>query len=477
MLAAHGFVLSAHTMLDDAVDAASLDAEPAHPGRAEPEPMSRITAGLAGAPTDVDLVVIGLGVTGAGVALDAVSRGLSVLAVDAHDLAFGTSRWSSKARPRRPALPRLRPGRHRPRERRGARHPDGPHRAAPDPPAAVADPAGRRGQQADGRARRCRLRRRRPAAAGGRDQQGHAAPAAPAERRGDPAAGPAPAHRRPARRSSRLGRTDSRTTPGWSPRSPAPPPSAAPPCTPGPGWSRRRGPGCSLRDEPDRSPAHRHGANRRQRRRRVGRRPGRGRPAAALPRHPPGAARRGPARSHGRGVRAHPGRDQPLRAGAPPARRPVYVGLTDEPVEGPVPDVAAPTEVEIGFLLDVVSASFARPLRRSDVVGAFAGLRPLLDSGEGSTADLSRKHAVLTSPTGVVTIVGGKARRPTAGWPRTPWTPPSPTPDFPPGRASPRPSRWPAPRRARHSPSRPPGPAPPAGPASSGGTAPTPTSC
>ena len=46
--------------------------------------------------TDVDVVVIGLGITGAGVALDAVSRGLSVLAVDAHDLAFGTSRWSSK---------------------------------------------------------------------------------------------------------------------------------------------------------------------------------------------------------------------------------------------------------------------------------------------------------------------------------------------------------------------------------------------
>ena len=42
------------------------------------------------------MVVVGLGVTGAGVALDAVTRGLSVLAVDAHDLAFGTSRWSSK---------------------------------------------------------------------------------------------------------------------------------------------------------------------------------------------------------------------------------------------------------------------------------------------------------------------------------------------------------------------------------------------
>jgi glycerol-3-phosphate dehydrogenase len=86
----------------------------------------------------------------------------------------------------------------------------------------------------------------------------------------------------------------------------------------------------------------------------------------------------------------------------------LYVGLTDEPADGPVPDVAEPTEVEIGFLLDVVAASFSRPLRRSDVVGAYAGLRPLLDTGDDDTADLSRKHAVLTSPTGVVTIVGGK---------------------------------------------------------------------
>ena len=87
----------------------------------------------------------------------------------------------------------------------------------------------------------------------------------------------------------------------------------------------------------------------------------------------------------------------------------VYVGLTDEPADGPVPDVPQPTESEIGFLLDVVSAAFERPIHRTDVVGAFAGLRPLLDlPGEGETADISRRHAVLTSRTGVVTIVGGK---------------------------------------------------------------------
>jgi glycerol-3-phosphate dehydrogenase len=85
----------------------------------------------------------------------------------------------------------------------------------------------------------------------------------------------------------------------------------------------------------------------------------------------------------------------------------IYVGLTDEPVEGDIPDVPEPTEVEIGFLLDVVGAALERPLRREDVIGAYAGLRPLLEA-EGSTADLSRKHAVLTSRTGVVTVVGGK---------------------------------------------------------------------
>jgi glycerol-3-phosphate dehydrogenase len=86
-----------------------------------------------------------------------------------------------------------------------------------------------------------------------------------------------------------------------------------------------------------------------------------------------------------------------------------YVGLTDEPVDGPVPDVPLPTEPEIGFLLDVVSATFEQPLHRSDVVGAFAGLRPLLDlPAAGETADISRRHAVLTSRSGVVTIVGGK---------------------------------------------------------------------
>ena len=59
---------------------------------------ARRTTDLTGLGDDgrVDVVVIGGGITGAGIALDAASRGLSVLLVEKHDLAFGTSRWSSK---------------------------------------------------------------------------------------------------------------------------------------------------------------------------------------------------------------------------------------------------------------------------------------------------------------------------------------------------------------------------------------------
>ncbi|MEU2913010.1 glycerol-3-phosphate dehydrogenase/oxidase [Streptomyces massasporeus] len=92
----------------------------------------------------------------------------------------------------------------------------------------------------------------------------------------------------------------------------------------------------------------------------------------------------------------------------------VYVGLTDEPLDGPVPDVPDVPETDIGFLLDVLGSVLDVPVRRTDVVGAFAGLRPLLDmsgtarSGSARTADISRRHAVLTSPDGVVSVVGGK---------------------------------------------------------------------
>ena len=86
----------------------------------------------------------------------------------------------------------------------------------------------------------------------------------------------------------------------------------------------------------------------------------------------------------------------------------VYLGLTDEDAPGPVPDVPQPTQEEISFLLDTVNTALAVALGPADVIGAYAGLRPLIDTGEGRTADVSREHAVVESTAGVISVIGGK---------------------------------------------------------------------
>ncbi|WP_375479863.1 glycerol-3-phosphate dehydrogenase/oxidase [uncultured Jatrophihabitans sp.] len=86
----------------------------------------------------------------------------------------------------------------------------------------------------------------------------------------------------------------------------------------------------------------------------------------------------------------------------------VYVGLTDEDAPGPIPDEPQATDAEIDFLLATVNTALGRALTRTDVLGCYAGLRPLVDTGAGSTADLSRQHLVSVGPTGVVSVLGGK---------------------------------------------------------------------
>ena len=98
----------------------------------------------------------------------------------------------------------------------------------------------------------------------------------------------------------------------------------------------------------------------------------------------------------------------------------VYLGLTDEEAPGPIPDVPQPTPEEITFLLDTANTALQRALTPADVIGAFAGLRPLIDAGEdpragatrsgkeARTSDLSRDHAVLESDSGMFSVVGGK---------------------------------------------------------------------
>ena len=90
----------------------------------------------------------------------------------------------------------------------------------------------------------------------------------------------------------------------------------------------------------------------------------------------------------------------------------VTLGLTAVPAPGEPADEPRPDPAEEAELLDRVSAGLAVPLTAADVVGRYAGLRPLAvldDAAEGATADLSRRHAIVRDEaSGAWAIVGGK---------------------------------------------------------------------
>jgi glycerol-3-phosphate dehydrogenase len=85
-----------------------------------------------------------------------------------------------------------------------------------------------------------------------------------------------------------------------------------------------------------------------------------------------------------------------------------YVGTTDTEYEGPLDDPQCTME-DAQYLLDALNGVTSVSATTSDIVGSWAGLRPLLASEKHArTADLSRRHAVRVSPSGVVTVTGGK---------------------------------------------------------------------
>jgi len=87
----------------------------------------------------------------------------------------------------------------------------------------------------------------------------------------------------------------------------------------------------------------------------------------------------------------------------------VVVGTTDVPVETTELD-PAPTREEVDFIIAQVNAYLEKPVRRTDALAAFAGLRPLV-AGNGAsdeTSKLSREHVIEVSTSGVVTVTGGK---------------------------------------------------------------------
>jgi glycerol-3-phosphate dehydrogenase len=87
----------------------------------------------------------------------------------------------------------------------------------------------------------------------------------------------------------------------------------------------------------------------------------------------------------------------------------VVVGTTDTPVDTINLEPIA-LEREINFILHTASTYLVKPPGREDILSVFAGLRPLAaNPGKpASTKEVSRRHKITLSPSGLLTIVGGK---------------------------------------------------------------------
>ncbi|MDQ7842859.1 MAG: glycerol-3-phosphate dehydrogenase/oxidase [Armatimonadota bacterium] len=85
----------------------------------------------------------------------------------------------------------------------------------------------------------------------------------------------------------------------------------------------------------------------------------------------------------------------------------VLLGTTDDSYAGDA-DAPRATAAEARYLLDHLNRYLRISLPRQAVVSAFAGLRPLVQRGAARSAELSRSHEVVQHASGLVSIVGGK---------------------------------------------------------------------
>jgi glycerol-3-phosphate dehydrogenase len=84
------------------------------------------------------------------------------------------------------------------------------------------------------------------------------------------------------------------------------------------------------------------------------------------------------------------------------------VGTTDTPI-GDVTVEPRPLDEEIEFILETAGRYLQKPVSRDDVLSVFVGIRPLVRSEAGTnTASLSRDHTIHIDPSGLLTIAGGK---------------------------------------------------------------------
>jgi glycerol-3-phosphate dehydrogenase len=94
---------------------------------------------------------------------------------------------------------------------------------------------------------------------------------------------------------------------------------------------------------------------------------------------------------------------------AVPWHEKVLIGTTDTPLDQHSLEPVA-LEKEIEFILNTAGQYLTRAPQRKDVLSVFAGLRPLAapDKETSKTKEISRSHKILLSPSGLITITGGK---------------------------------------------------------------------
>jgi glycerol-3-phosphate dehydrogenase len=86
----------------------------------------------------------------------------------------------------------------------------------------------------------------------------------------------------------------------------------------------------------------------------------------------------------------------------------VLVGTTDNDYDGDI-DRIPPSPDDVEYLLDALNDYFGTSLGRDDLTGAYAGVRPLISSGDPKkSVDISRKAELYETSSGMLTITGGK---------------------------------------------------------------------
>src|SRR3954469_8251128 len=84
------------------------------------------------------------------------------------------------------------------------------------------------------------------------------------------------------------------------------------------------------------------------------------------------------------------------------------IGTTDETYEGGL-DTIEPDVADVEYLLEAVNGFFGTSLGASDLTGAYAGVRPLISTGDTKkSVDISRKAELYETSSGMITITGGK---------------------------------------------------------------------